>query len=88
VLIEVEIDTHDFEVLDGAQETDEGAIETVYGPGHDHIELSATGVLEHGVEARPLVPALCPTDAGVLVDLDNPPAVSWLIWFSTVCASV
>jgi hypothetical protein len=61
-----------FEILDSAQEINEGAAETVYGPGHDHIELPANCVLEHGVEARPLVPALGAADASILVDLDEP----------------
>jgi len=39
LLIKVEIDTDGFQILDGAQEIDERAADTVYGPGHDHIEL-------------------------------------------------
>jgi hypothetical protein len=41
--------------LTGAQGIDEGAAETVYGSGDDHIELPPTGILEHGVEDRPLI---------------------------------
>ena len=40
LLIEVEIDADGFEILDGEQEIDEGSADTVYGPGHDHIEPS------------------------------------------------
>ena len=58
LLIEVEIDADGFEVLDHAQEIDKGVAEAVNGPSHDHVELPPTGALEHGVEARPLVPAL------------------------------
>ena len=49
LLIEIKIDTHGFEILDRAQEINEGAAETIYGPGHDDIELPATGILEYGV---------------------------------------
>jgi len=43
LLIELEIDTDGFEILDGAQEIHERAADAVDSPGHDHIELPAIG---------------------------------------------
>jgi hypothetical protein len=46
--------------LTGAREIDEGVVERVYGSGHAHIELPPTGILEHGVGVRPLIPLTGP----------------------------
>lgn len=47
-MIGVESDADGFKILDGAQEIDERATETIYGPGNDHVEPPATGILKHG----------------------------------------
>jgi len=55
LLIGVESDADGFKILDGARKIDERATKTIYGPGNDRVEPPATGILEHRVEARPLV---------------------------------
>ncbi len=43
-------------------------------PGREHVELFSVYRLEHGVEPRALIPALCATDAGILVNPHYVPA--------------
>ena len=58
-------------MLDGAEQIDQGPAEPIDGPGHDDVELAPAGVLQHRIEPRPLVPALCAADARVLSILDH-----------------
>ena len=56
-----------------AQQVAQVAPQAIDRPGHHHVELALAGVVQHGVEARPLVPALRPADPLVLVDFDHHP---------------
>jgi hypothetical protein len=58
LLVDVEIGTNRLEVLDHPQEVDEGPPKSVNRPGHDNIEVSAAGVLEHPIQAGAILAAL------------------------------
>jgi len=76
LLIEVKVNTGGFEVLDGAQEVNQRSPEPIDGKGHHDVEFAPAGILEHGIEAGPLVAALGAADALVLVGSDHIPATA------------
>src|SRR5262249_44548156 len=58
LLIQVQIHTACFEVLDRVEQVNEGTAQRIHRPRHDDIELPPAGVLEHGIESRPSVSSL------------------------------
>jgi len=65
-------------MLDGAEQIDQGAAHPIDGPSHDHVELPAAGVVEHGIKRRALVAVLGARDALVGIDLDHFPVTDSL----------
>src|SRR5262249_20501527 len=50
LLIEVEIHAGSLQMLDSAQQIDQGAPHAIDSPRHDHVELSSARIVERGVE--------------------------------------
>src|SRR5262249_13202739 len=76
LLVEVEVDAGGLEVLDSAEQVDQGAAKPIDGPGHDNVELAPARVLQHGVQARTLITALGAADARIAVGLDHGPSAA------------
>src|SRR5262249_21477618 len=73
LLVQIQVHPAGFEVLDRVEQVDQRATQAVNRPSHDDIESPTTGVLEHGIEARPPVSPLSAGDARIAVDLDHIP---------------
>jgi hypothetical protein len=76
LLIKIQIDAARLEVLNCADQIDQRSPEPINCPGHHHVEFASARLLQHAVKARPLVPDLSPTDAGVPVNRDYFPAAA------------
>ena len=74
LLVDVEVNRACLQCLDRAQEVDQGASKSVDRPGHDYIESSPLGVVQHLVQSWPRFPALGAANSGIMVLVDNFPA--------------
>ena len=58
-------------MLDRGEKIDQRAAQAIDSPRHYHVELAPAGILQHLIEARPLVPALRAAYPGILVYRDH-----------------
>src|SRR4029077_4825222 len=64
------------EVLDGMQQIDERAPDTVDRPRHNDFKLSLAGIIEQPIEARAGPASLSAGYARVVVNRNHPPATA------------
>jgi hypothetical protein len=77
LLIEVQVDVAGLQGLDRAKQIDQRAAHAVDRPRHDDVKPTPLGVLEHGIEPRPLIAPLSPANASVAVFLDKLPTAAF-----------
>jgi hypothetical protein len=72
--MEIKITPDGTNLIEQPDEILKRSAETINGPRHDQIELAARDRFQHGVEPRPLVPALGAGDARILENLSDTPS--------------
>src|SRR5262249_41291869 len=74
LLVQVQVNTARFQVLDYVKQVYERAAEAIYRPRHGNIKLPPAGVLEQAIKTRPSISPLGAGYTGIVINVAVLPA--------------